>query len=112
MPKTTLRGVDVETSSVVVKDIKDVAELLTEIEASEQSFPILLKQYLKLGGRLLGFNIDHDFGSVLDGLIYVDLRVTDRRLLDRYMGKDRAKQFYRYHGLQLDTLEALKGGRN
>ena len=38
--------------------------------------PILLKQYLRLGGRLLGFNVDPEFSNVLDVLIMVDLRRT------------------------------------
>jgi hypothetical protein len=47
----------------------------------------LLRQYLKLGRKLLGFNQDPQFGEVVDGLIVVDLAKTDPRVLERYMGK-------------------------
>lgn len=59
-----------------------------------------LRHYLKLGGRLLGFNLDPDFSDVIDGLIVVDLTRTEPRLLERYLGKDEAAQFMRHH----DTL--------
>ncbi|MCB0323235.1 MAG: lysophospholipid acyltransferase family protein [Bdellovibrionales bacterium] len=107
LPKARLRGVDVETSSVVVKDVQEVSDLIAEIEASERRMPVLLRQYLKLGGRLLGFNIDPDFGNVLDGLIYVDLRDTDERLLERYMGKEHIRSFYAHHGKTFRPLRAV-----
>jgi hypothetical protein len=47
----------------------------------------LLRQYLRLGGKLLGFNQDPRFGEVVDGLIVVDLAKTDPRVLERYTGK-------------------------
>jgi putative hemolysin len=97
MPKTTLRGVDMEHSSMVVTDIKEVSLLLSEIESSQRTLPILLRQYLKLGGKLLAFNVDPEFGNVLDGLIYVDLRETDTKLLERYLGKEGVQRFYEFH---------------
>ena len=62
---------------------------------------ILLKQYLRLGGKLLGFNVDPNFSNALDGLIVVDLVKTDLRLLERYMGKEAAGSFLAYHSISL-----------
>jgi len=93
----TMRGIDSQASQHVVKDLSDVSDLLKEIEAKHRSIPVLLRQYLKLGGKLLGFNLDPGFGDVLDGLIYVDLCETDEKLLSRFMGKDGARQFRDYH---------------
>ncbi len=93
-----LKGVNSKETSVLVKDLKDVNELIAEIEAKNHSIPVLLRQYLKLGGKLLGFNIDNSFGDVLDGLIYVDLRETDIKMLEKYFGKEEALQFLKYHG--------------
>ncbi len=59
--------------------------------------PILLKQYLKLGGKLLGFNRDPHFNNVLDGLILVDLLQTPHQVLQRYMGKEGLADFLQYH---------------
>lgn len=92
-----LKGIDSRTTSVVVKDLRNVNELLSEIEAKHHSIPVLLKQYLRLGGKLLGFNIDKGFGDVLDGLIYVDLSETELKILEKYLGKDEAVSFLKYH---------------
>ena len=50
--------------------------------------PVLLRQYLKLNARLLGFNTDPAFGDALDALMLVDLTQVSRAVLVRYMGRD------------------------
>ncbi|TWT45627.1 hypothetical protein RAS1_20550 [Phycisphaerae bacterium RAS1] len=80
-----------------VADVKDVEELVSEIEAERRGVPVLLRQYLKLNARLLGFNIDPDFGDVLDGLILIDLATVDRPILTRYLGKEGSAEFLAFH---------------
>lgn len=80
-------------------DIEALSELISDIELGEKGLPILLKHYIKIGGRLLGFNIDEQFGNVIDGLIYVDLCASDRRFLERYMGGEEATAYLNYHGM-------------
>ncbi len=99
-------GVNLSEASFVVKDLAAVSELLAEIEAKQKSIPILLRQYLKLGGKLLGFNLDRNFGDVLDGLIYIDLRETEGKILERYMGRDGAQSFFRYHGKEAKSEQS------
>ena len=70
---------------------------MSEIEADHKPMPVLLRQYLKLNGRLLGFNVDPDFSDVLDVLIMVDLRHTDRKILSRTMGRDGVARFLEAH---------------
>ena len=41
--------------------------------------------FQKLGGVLLGFNVDPEFSDALDGLILVDLKKTEPKLLKRYL---------------------------
>ena len=81
----------------LVQDIDEVSTLIAEIETHQQGVPVLFRHYLKLGGKILGFNLDPDFSDVLDGLILVDLLQTDRRILDRYLGKDQAKAYLDHH---------------
>jgi len=83
--------------SSVVHDLDEVDELVAEIEEKNRAMPVLLRQYLKLNARLLGFNIDPDFGDVLDGLVLIDLLQVDRPVLDRYLGKDEAEAFRGFH---------------
>ncbi len=94
-------GLDPNLTSAMVTDLDDLAALLADIESDEKGVPILLKQYLRLGGRMLGFNLDPKFGDCLDGLIMVDLRKTEPRMLARYLGKHDAAGLLNYHGLKL-----------
>lgn len=87
-----------------VKSIDDVESLIADIETNLTGVPILLRQYLKLGGKLLAFNIDPDFSYVLDGLILVDLTKTDPKVLERYMGKENSLKFLAYHGVDVKHL--------
>ncbi|MFQ3639909.1 MAG: hypothetical protein SNJ62_07860, partial [Chloracidobacterium sp.] len=78
-------------------DIEEVSAFIADIEPDAKGVPVLLRQYLKLGGKVLAFNVDPDFGDALDGLIMVDLLDSDPRTLERYMGRDEARAFRAYH---------------
>jgi putative hemolysin len=67
-------------------DLEELGDLIADLEADGKSIPVLLRQYMKLGGQLVAFNVDPKFGNCLDGLIVVDLAKTEPRLLERYMG--------------------------
>jgi len=82
-----------ELVSAAVWNIEELSTLIADIETDRKGVPILLKQYLKLGGELVAFNVDRDFANALDGLIVVDLHKTDVRVLERYMGAAGAKAF-------------------
>ena len=87
-----------------LKDIEDLSRAIARIERDNKGVPVLLKQYLKLGGRLLGFNADEQFSDALDGLIMVDLRASEPRVLARYMGEDGAAAFLARHGTEPEFL--------
>ena len=74
-------------------DIEDLSGVVADIEPARAGVPVLLRQYLKLGGKLLGFNVDPNFSNALDGLILVDLTKTEPKLLERYLGKNEAAAF-------------------
>lgn len=80
-------------------DFDELSNSVAEIEKDGRGIPILLRQYLKVGGKVLSFNVDKSFSNVLDGLILVDLRKTDSGKLESYMSKQGLEQFRRYHGL-------------
>jgi putative hemolysin len=82
-----------------LRDIDELAEPISDLETDGKGLPILLKQYAKVGGRLVGFNLDRKFSDVVDGLVIVDLRQTDPAVLDRYMGKAGHAAFRSYHNL-------------
>jgi putative hemolysin len=75
----------VETTTV--ERIEDVSALVRSIEPDGKDIPVLLRQYLKLNAKLLGFSVDPSFGNVLDGLVVVDLADVAPAILSRYMGR-------------------------
>ncbi len=84
----------------VLRDLDELAEPISDVEEDGKGLPILLKQYTRVGGKLVGFNLDRRFSDVIDGLVIVDLRRTDPAVLERYMGKDGHAGFRHYHNLQ------------
>lgn len=90
-------------------DLKLVADLLGSVEPDERGVPVLIRQYLKLGGRILGFNIDNDFGNSIDCLLWVDLRRTDLVLLRKYMGNELAEIFHARHVATSTALNTHRG---
>lgn len=94
-----LRRWDCRAMLHALDDVEQLAQPIIDAEADGKGLPVLLRQYAKMGGKLLGFNVDPNFSDVLDGLVVVDLRKTDPALLERYMGREGSIRFRRYHGL-------------
>ena len=70
-----------------IPDMEALSEMVSEIEADGKGIPVLIRQYMKMGGRVLACNVDPKFNMALDALLVVDLAHTDPRLLEIYMGK-------------------------
>lgn len=87
---------------------RDVSMLVEDIEGAGRGIPVLLKHYLKLGGKVLGFNVDAKFNNALDSLLLVDLTKTDQCVLERYMGKEGAAMFWAYHGMTPSAVSVYK----
>ena len=87
-----LQRVDFSLPESAFNNPDDVGDLVSDVEGGT-SIPVLLRQYLKLGGKIIGFNVDQEFGSCLDGLIIVDLMASDPKVLSRFMGKDGVSDF-------------------
>ena len=86
--KEALRSEDARLLPTAVPDIRALAALVSELEGGKRGIPVLLKQYLRLGGRMLSFGIDRNFGNSLDCLVIVSLSDTPDRIIQRYRGKD------------------------
>lgn len=95
-----LRPWDCRVMCHALRDLEELSEPITDVEADGKGLPILLRQYAKIGGKLLGFNVDRKFSNVLDGLVMVDLRQTGTAVLERFMGREAAAGFRRHHGMQ------------
>lgn len=82
--------------SSVFSDPTDMDRVVQDIEDG-MGIPVLLRHYLKVGGKFAGFNVDPDFGNCLDGLIVVDLLETSERSLAKFMGRENSRKYLEYH---------------
>lgn len=73
--------------------IRELSKRVMNLEPDAKGLPILVKEYVKLGGKFLAFSVDPDFGDAMDGLVAVDLDATAPKLLQLYMGPDNYKRF-------------------
>ncbi len=81
----------------LLPDLDDLSAPIADLEPDGKGIPILVKQYVKLGGKLPAFSVDPQFGNTLDGFVMVDLTRTSPEILARYMGKEQAQGFLAWH---------------
>lgn len=89
--------------SLVVRSVDEMDDLVQEIEHARRGVPILLRQYLRVNAKLLGFNIDPDFGDVLDGLMLCDVTTMGRSAMLRFFGAEGATRVCAFHGVPWNT---------
>ena len=92
-----LRNWDLKALCSLTPDVDCLSAPIADIEPDGKGIPILVKQYVKLGGRLLAFSVDPQFGNTLDGFVMVDMTATPQEMLNRYLGKEGAKAFFAWH---------------
>ena len=90
LPREAASPVGVD--SQVTTDLNDIDLLIARLEKDGKGIPVLLRQYLRLNAKLLGFNVDPAFNDALDALMMVDLAEVDLTILRRYFGKPEAAQ--------------------
>jgi putative hemolysin len=71
------RKVFIDTSE---KDIHKIEHIIEETEPGYR-IPILLKKYMEINAKIIGFNIDPKFNNCLDGLMILDLFDTPQELV-------------------------------
>ena len=91
-------NVDEEVILENTDDLNKFDRFIKEVEPNDYTMPILLKRYLKLNGRIIGFNLDPKFNDALDGMLVLDLydvpmdtiaslskEINDESILERFM---------------------------
>ncbi len=94
------KNVDQKLFFDIAQDIGKLDKFIFEIE-SEQGIPVLLKKYIKLNAKIIGFNVDPDFNNCLDGLVILDIfdvpyetlkalskEIRDDSILERFHGEE------------------------
>lgn len=84
-------------ASPIPVDADAADRLIRALEGDGKAMPVLLRQYLKLNARALGFSIDPKFGNVLDALMAVDLTQVQPSILRRYFGDAGAASYQAHH---------------
>jgi putative hemolysin len=74
-------------------DVRLLSRRVAELELDRKGLPILVKEYVKLGGQFLAFSVDPAFQAAMDGLVVVDLDRTSSRLLSLHMGSENYERF-------------------
>jgi putative hemolysin len=90
------------------RSVDELSRRIADLEPDRKGVPVLLRQYLRLGARVLAFNVDRRFGDVLDGLMMLDLRLVEPALLARYMGTPGMTAFREHHGLEPQPTSLLR----
>jgi hypothetical protein len=86
-------------------DLNKFDKLIKDVDTSNYTMPVLLKKYLKLNGKIVGFNIDPKFNNALDGLLFLDLydvpietvaslskEINDESILERFSAVEPSDQ--------------------
>lgn len=92
---------------LLFRDMAEVTWTISDIEEDEKGLPVLLRQYLKLGARVLDFNVDHAFSDAVDVLIVVDLLRTERGIVERYLGAEGAARFHAYQEMHAPCMREM-----
>lgn len=71
-----------------VLPIDKLSEILSTIELDGKGVPVLLRQYIALGAKVLGFNRDALFSDSIDVFCMFDIQDANNTLLNRYLGKN------------------------
>jgi hypothetical protein len=73
--------------------LDELSAQISGIEPDGKGVPVLLRQYLQLGGELLAFHVDPSFQDCVDALLLLDLQKADLKILDRYTGRRSSRGF-------------------
>ncbi len=55
------------------RDINRLDRAIGDLDELNSGLPVLLKKYIKLNSKIIGFNVDPKFNNCLDGLIVLDV---------------------------------------
>jgi hypothetical protein len=55
------------------EDINKLDKCIGDFDEMNTGLPVLLKKYIKLNAKIIGFNVDPKFNNCLDGLIILDV---------------------------------------
>lgn len=81
--KVDFSSIDADALMAGEENFKKLDNLISEIETHHIKVPVLLRQYISLNAKIIGFNIDPKFADCLDGFLVLDLEKVPKDVLDK-----------------------------
>jgi putative hemolysin len=67
----------------ITNDIDQIDSIVYDLE-NDKRIPVLLKKYLSLNAKIIGFNVDPLFNNCLDGLLLLDLLNVPKEMIETF----------------------------
>ena len=64
------------------EDINKLDKCIGDFDELNTGLPVLLKKYIKLNAKIIGFNVDPKFNNCLDGLIILDVYDVPKSIIE------------------------------
>ena len=75
-----------ETTQILIEkksSIKSLDTIISDIEQNHAKVPVLIRQYIQMNAKILGFNIDPKFNDCLDGFLLLDILLMPKEMKDQ-----------------------------
>jgi putative hemolysin len=75
-----------ETTQILIEkknSIKSLDTIISDIEQNHAKVPVLIRQYIQMNAKILGFNIDPKFNNCLDGFLLLDILLMPKEMKDQ-----------------------------
>jgi putative hemolysin len=79
--KVDFSSIDAELLLTGEDSLKNLDNLISELEVRNMKVPVLLRQYISLNAKIICFNIDPKFADCLDGFLVLDLQKVPQEIL-------------------------------
>ena len=85
------------------ESMKDIEDLIEELEPFGLKIPVLLKKYLGQNAKIVGFNIDPNFNNCLDGLVLLDFAMVPSNTIRKFSKEDPYPIFQRQNAFYYEN---------
>jgi putative hemolysin len=65
-----------------MSDINKLDQIIGDVDELNTGLPVLLKKYIRLNAKIIGFNVDPKFNNCLDGLILLDVYDVPKNVIE------------------------------
>jgi putative hemolysin len=83
--------------NLTISNLEDIQEVISYVEQEDTRVPILIKHYLKLGSKVLAFNVDPHFQDAVDALVLTSVPDVPYEVLRKYMSAEGLTHYLEHH---------------